>query len=79
MSVKWPTTLILLSTVGAATLLGLFDKVDSAAVTSILGMVVGSVGVGHYVKTTLNGQATNAANAAAAAAPVAVSAKDEGP
>ena len=30
-------------------------KIDGAAVTSILGGIVGGVMTGHYVKTTLNG------------------------
>lgn len=80
---KWPTTLILLAAIASVTMLGVFDKVDSAAITSILGTVVGAVGVGHYVKTTLNGQATStielekAARGSASPAPPTIT--DAGP
>lgn len=54
-SVKWPTTLIIVSIIFSVTALGWNGSIESDAVASILGGISAGVLTGHYVKTTLNG------------------------
>lgn len=56
--VRWPTTLILLSTIASVTALGWQGTLDGQAVTTIYGGIVSGVLVGHYVKTTNGGART---------------------
>lgn len=54
--------IVVLAVVGSVTALGLQGTIDGAAVTSILGSIVGAVSVGHYVKT-INGSVAGGAAA----------------